>query len=62
MGHALYFKGAHRRASLSIGTMGHVDIDIYVMISMVLAEVVNVKAAMTERPECLDDSSRVWDC
>jgi hypothetical protein len=29
---------------------------------MVLAEVVNIKAAMTERPECLDDSSRVWDC
>jgi hypothetical protein len=32
----LIFQRAHRKASVSIDTMGHVDIDIYATISMVL--------------------------
>jgi hypothetical protein len=46
----LIFPGAHRKASFSVDTMGHVDIDIYARIHVVLAQVVNVNAATTERP------------
>jgi hypothetical protein len=52
-------KRVRHKASLSIPTKGHTDIDIYAAIFTVLKVMGNVKASMIERPEDFSGLSRV---
>ena len=53
------FKEARHESPISHDTIGHVDISICTMITMVLAETGNVKTVTIRRPESPDGSSRV---